>query len=111
MQFTPPSPQVLLRVQPSSNWQLPEASHTLATLLSFTAHPKPKLRKAAQHSVVSVVRGSAPDLDPHPAATQAAQHCQVNILLSKYGPMYYSYPHITIFKSVFLTSTLVPRRP
>ena len=75
---------VLLRVQPAAAWQLPQTSHDLATLLSFTAHQKPKLRKAGQHAVVSVVRGSNPDLIPHPAAGQAAAHCQAVIAQS--GP-------------------------
>ena len=75
---------VLLRVQPAAAWQLPQTSHDLATLLSFTAHQKPKLRKAGQHAVVSVVRGSNPDLVPHPAASQAAAHCQA--VISQSGP-------------------------
>jgi len=66
---------VLLRVQPASTWSLPETSNTLTTLLSYTCHPKPKIRKAAQHSVVSIVRGSDPSLVPHPSANQAANHC------------------------------------
>ena len=73
---------VLLRVQPAAAWKLPQATHDLVTLLSFTAHQKPKLRKAGQHAVVSVVRGSNPDLVPHPAAAQAAAHCQVVIAQS-----------------------------
>jgi len=66
---------VLLRVQTSSNWSLPEASHSLSSLLSYTTHPKPKIRKAAQHSVVSIVRGSDPNLVPHPSSTQVASFC------------------------------------
>merc|ERR1719228_132866 len=73
---------VLLRVQPSSNWALPETSHTLSSLLSFTSHPKPKIRKAAQHAVVSIVRGSDPSMTPHPSASQAANYCITTITAS-----------------------------
>jgi len=73
---------VLLRVQPSSNWALPETAHTLSSLLSFTGHPKPKIRKAAQHSVVSIVRGSDPSMVPHPSASQAANYCITTITAS-----------------------------
>jgi ribosomal RNA-processing protein 12 len=74
---------VLLRVQPAAAWSLPEPAHSLASLLSFTAHPKPKLRKAGQHAVVSVVRGSVLD-SPHPAAGLAAAHCQA--VIAQAGP-------------------------
>ena len=66
---------VLLRLQPGPVWGLAETRHSLMSLLSFTAHGKPKLRKAAQHSVVSVVRGSDPDLQPHPSASVVAGYC------------------------------------
>ena len=66
---------VLLRVQPGGVWSLPETKHSLTTLLSFTSHGKPKIRKAAQHSVVSVVRGSDPDLSPHPSAAMVSAYC------------------------------------
>jgi len=75
---------VLLRVQTASNWELPETSHSFASLLSYTCHPKPKIRKAAQHAVVSVVRGSDPSLVPHPSASQAATYC-INTITSS-GP-------------------------
>ena len=40
----------------------------MSNSFSFTCHTKPKIRKSAQHSVVSVVRGSDPDLvPPHPS--------------------------------------------
>ena len=66
---------VLLRVQTAGTWSLPETKRSLATLLSFTCHSKPKIRKAAQHIVISVVRGSDPDLVPHPSAAVVAQFC------------------------------------
>ena len=66
---------VVLRVQPGGVWSLAETRHTLMTLLSFTSHAKPKIRKAAQHSVVSVVRGSNPELQPHPSASIVAGYC------------------------------------
>ena len=66
-------------MQTAAGWSVPETQHAFATLLSFTAHSKPKLRKAGQHSVVSVVHGSAPEMTPHPAAALAAAHCQAVI--------------------------------
>ena len=45
-------------------------------MLSFhSCHTKPKIRKAAQHSVISIVRGSSPDLVPHPSAALVAAFC------------------------------------
>jgi len=75
---------VLLRVQPVSIWTLPEAEHSFQVLLSYTAHTKPKLRKAGQHAIVSIVRGSSPDIVSHPAAPIAAKHCQA--VIAKCGP-------------------------
>ena len=40
-----------------------------------SCHTKPKIRKAAQHSVISIVRGSSPDLVPHPSAALVAAFC------------------------------------
>jgi len=62
-------------VQTAAGWSVPETQHSFATLLSFTSHSKPKLRKAGHHSVVSAVRGSAPELTPHPTAGLDASHC------------------------------------
>lgn len=67
---------VTLRVQPPSVWSLPATERVFQALLTYTAHSKPKIRKAGQHAVVAVVRGgsTAPN-SPHPAAAAAAQHC------------------------------------
>ena len=76
---------VLLRVQPGSVWSLPETKRSLTTLLSFTGHSKPKIRKAAQHSVISIVRGSNPELVPHPSAASVASFCCDTVTSSAAG--------------------------
>ena len=76
---------VLLRVQPGSVWSLPETKRSLTTLMSFTGHSKPKIRKAAQHSVISIVRGSNPELVPHPSAASVASFCCDTVTSSAAG--------------------------
>uniref|UniRef100_A0A8C8H6L8 Ribosomal RNA-processing protein 12-like conserved domain-containing protein n=1 Tax=Oncorhynchus tshawytscha TaxID=74940 RepID=A0A8C8H6L8_ONCTS len=70
----------LLRKQDVTVWSYPSTLQTYYGLLSFTVHSKPKIRKAAQHGVCSILRGSdllftdnAPN--HHPAAAMAAKFC------------------------------------
>ncbi|KAM6186430.1 RRP12-like protein isoform 2-T2 [Rhynchocyon petersi] len=70
----------LLRKQNLEAWSYPVTLQVYHGLLSFTVHAKPKIRKAAQHGVCSVVRGSefmfgekAPA--HHPAAVSTAKFC------------------------------------
>ncbi|XP_060097818.1 RRP12-like protein [Heteronotia binoei] len=70
----------LLRRQNLVTWNYPVTMQVFHGLLSFTVHVKPKVRKAAQHGVCSILRGSeflfgdgAPS--NHPAATSAAKFC------------------------------------
>jgi ribosomal RNA-processing protein 12 len=67
---------VVLRVQPPGVWNLPELNKTFQSLLTYTTHTKPKIRKAGHHAVLAVVRGGEPGPNGlHPAAHTAAQHC------------------------------------
>ncbi|XP_028586368.2 RRP12-like protein [Podarcis muralis] len=70
----------LLRRQNLVAWNYPVTMQVFHGILSFTVHVKPKVRKAAQHGVCSILRGSeflfgdgAPS--HHPAASSAAKFC------------------------------------
>uniref|UniRef100_A0A8C5ATW7 Ribosomal RNA processing 12 homolog n=1 Tax=Gadus morhua TaxID=8049 RepID=A0A8C5ATW7_GADMO len=70
----------LLKKQDVSVWNYPSTLQTYHGLLSFTVHKKPKVRKAAQHGVCSILRGSEflfKDNAPshHPAAMATAKFC------------------------------------
>lgn len=71
---------ILLRKQDLEAWGYPITLQVYHGLLSFTVHAKPKIRKAAQHGVCSVLKGSdfmfgekAPA--HHPAAVSTAKFC------------------------------------
>ncbi|XDV50459.1 hypothetical protein PO909_019515 [Leuciscus waleckii] len=70
----------LLRKQDLSVWSYPSTLQVYHGLLSFIVHPKPKLRKAAQQGICSVLRFSDfmfSDNAPshHPAAVTTAKFC------------------------------------
>uniref|UniRef100_A0A8C4U4P3 Ribosomal RNA processing 12 homolog n=1 Tax=Falco tinnunculus TaxID=100819 RepID=A0A8C4U4P3_FALTI len=70
----------LLRKQDLAAWSYPITLQVYHGLLSFCVHTKPKVRKAAQHGVCSVLRGSEfmfGDAAPehHPAAPSTAKFC------------------------------------
>uniref|UniRef100_A0A1A8EZW3 Ribosomal RNA processing 12 homolog n=1 Tax=Nothobranchius korthausae TaxID=1143690 RepID=A0A1A8EZW3_9TELE len=70
----------LLRKQDVSVWSYPSTLQTYHGLLSFTVHSRPKVRKAAQQGVCSILRGSDflfVDDAPahHPAAATTAKFC------------------------------------
>ncbi|XP_030379067.1 RRP12-like protein [Scaptodrosophila lebanonensis] len=49
---------VLLRAQDHNTWSYSSTFQYFDALLSFTIHSKPKIRKAAQHAVISIIHGS-----------------------------------------------------
>ncbi|XP_037936985.1 RRP12-like protein [Teleopsis dalmanni] len=49
---------VLLRAQEYATWTYSSTWQYIDAILSFTIHAKPKIRKAAQHAIVSIVHGS-----------------------------------------------------
>ncbi|XP_028278467.1 RRP12-like protein [Parambassis ranga] len=70
----------LLRKQDASVWTYPSTLQAYHGLLSFTVHNKPKVRKAAQQGICSILRGSDflfKDNAPthHPAAVTTAKFC------------------------------------
>ncbi|KAF1423220.1 RRP12-like protein, partial [Spheniscus humboldti] len=70
----------LLRKQDLAAWSYPITLQVYHGLLSFCVHTKPKVRKAAQYGVCSVLRGSEfmfGDAAPehHPAAPSTAKFC------------------------------------
>ncbi|MEQ2258981.1 pre-rRNA processing protein, partial [Xenotaenia resolanae] len=70
----------LLRKQDVSVWSYPSTLQAYHGLLSFTVHSKPKVRKAAQQGVCSILRGSDflftdDALSHHPATVTTAKFC------------------------------------
>ncbi|KAL0965920.1 hypothetical protein UPYG_G00287910 [Umbra pygmaea] len=70
----------LLRKQDFTAWSYPSTLQVFHGLLSFTIHHKPKIRKAAQQGVCSILRGSdflfKDNTQPHhPAAATTARFC------------------------------------
>ncbi|NWH70588.1 RRP12 protein, partial [Piaya cayana] len=70
----------LLRKQDLAAWSYPVTLQVYHGLLSFCVHTKPKVRKAAQYGVCSILRGSEfmfGDVAPehHPAAPSTAKFC------------------------------------
>lgn len=70
----------LLKKQDVSVWTYPSTLQVYQGLLLFTVHSKPKVRKAAQHGVCSILRGSdflfTDNAPPHhPAAAATALFC------------------------------------
>ncbi|XP_055376742.1 RRP12-like protein [Condylostylus longicornis] len=55
---------VLLRAQDFSTWSYSSTMRYLDAILSFTIYSKPKIRKAAQHAVVSIIHGSSFMIQP-----------------------------------------------
>lgn len=49
---------MLLRAQEYSTWTYSSTYQYFDTLLGFSIHSRPKIRKAAQHAVVSIIHGS-----------------------------------------------------
>ncbi|XP_077114405.1 RRP12-like protein [Ranitomeya variabilis] len=71
---------ILLRKQDLSVWSYPSTLQVYHGILSFTVHAKPKIRKAAQLAVCSILKGSEfmfSDSPPthHPAAPSTAKFC------------------------------------
>ncbi|XP_022831509.1 RRP12-like protein isoform X1 [Spodoptera litura] len=76
---------VLLRAQEYALWGDSSTMRVFESLLAFALHSKPKVRKAAQHAVTSVLRGSCfmiPSDDQkvkvpklHPGSNRVAEFC------------------------------------
>ncbi|XP_034828226.1 RRP12-like protein [Maniola hyperantus] len=76
---------VLLRAQEYALWGDSSTLRVFESVLAFTLHSKPKVRKAAQHAVTAILRGSCfmvPTEDQkikvpklHPASNRTAEYC------------------------------------
>jgi len=72
---------VLLRNQNASVWTSSSTLQVYDSLLTFVIHAKPKIRKAAQHAVCAILRGSTlltEGEDPpllHPVAAHTGKYC------------------------------------
>ncbi|KNC26487.1 RRP12-like protein [Lucilia cuprina] len=69
---------VLLRAQDYMTWTYSSTWQYMDALLSFTIHSKPKIRKAAQHAVVSIIHGSSFMLPPKPADNEEENETPVD---------------------------------
>nr|SVE70243.1 EOG090X00E0 [Daphnia similis]SVE70867.1 EOG090X00E0 [Daphnia similis]SVE71498.1 EOG090X00E0 [Daphnia similis]SVE72131.1 EOG090X00E0 [Daphnia similis] len=82
---------VLLRNQDASAWSTSSTLQIYDALLTFVASPKPQVRKAAQHAICSILKGStflvqdenAPVL--HPVAARTGKYCLTFIEEHGYG--------------------------
>nr|SVE90331.1 EOG090X00E0 [Daphnia sinensis] len=82
---------VLLRNQDASAWSTSSTLQIYDALLTFVASPKPQIRKAAQHAICSILKGSAflvqdenaPVL--HPVAARTGKYCLTFIEEHGYG--------------------------
>ncbi|EDW07049.1 uncharacterized protein Dmoj_GI15076 [Drosophila mojavensis] len=63
---------VLLRAQDYATWTYSSTFQYFDALLAFTIHSKPKIRKAAQHAIVSIIHGSCFMLPPTAGEGEAA---------------------------------------
>ncbi|XP_060661912.1 RRP12-like protein [Drosophila nasuta] len=87
---------VLLRAQDYATWSYSSTFQYFDALLAFSIHSRPKIRKAAQHAIVSIIHGSCfmlptetgPDTEPepskikhHPAGPRVTKFC-----LSQFKP-------------------------
>ncbi|XP_023218874.1 RRP12-like protein [Centruroides sculpturatus] len=71
---------ILLRHQEAAIWNLPLTLKIYNNILVLTTHSKPKLRKAAQHAVCSILKGSdiviqGQNITCHPASTMTSKFC------------------------------------
>ncbi|KAK3918716.1 RRP12-like protein [Frankliniella fusca] len=68
---------VLVRNQEAAVWKNSSTVQVLDSILAFTTHSKPKIRKAAQHAVCAILKSSSDSLkgDGHPAAPHVARFC------------------------------------
>ncbi|XP_067007465.2 RRP12-like protein [Anabrus simplex] len=71
---------VLLRAQETAVWNSSSTLQVFDSVLAFTTHSKPKVRKAAQHAVCAILKGSRIMLEDnhpphHPAAAHTAKFC------------------------------------
>lgn len=57
---------VVLRAQEYSQWKFSSSMKFFDAILSFSIHTKPKIRKAAQHAITSILFGSCFMLPPKP---------------------------------------------
>lgn len=63
---------MLLRAQEYSTWSYSSTYQYFDALLAFSIHSRPKIRKTAQHAVVSVIHGSYFMLPPSPVEADNA---------------------------------------
>lgn len=66
---------VLLRAQEYAQWSVSTTHQHFDSIMSFTTHTKPKIRKAAQHAIVSIMHGSCFMLPPKEDETRVPVKC------------------------------------
>lgn len=73
---------ILLRIQESAAWINETNIHqVLYAILAFTVHSKPKLRKAAQHAVCSLLKGILTNYKFHYLLNCSVLHLEPNYFL------------------------------
>lgn len=66
---------VLLRNQESVVWKNSSTVQVLDSILAFTTHSKPKIRKPAQHAICVILKSTSESTESHPAAPHVAKFC------------------------------------
>ncbi|XP_026293865.1 RRP12-like protein [Frankliniella occidentalis] len=68
---------VLMRSQEAAVWKNSSTVQVLDSILAFTTHSKPKIRKAAQHAVCAILKSLCDSAkgEGHPAAPHVAKFC------------------------------------
>ncbi|XP_004527369.1 RRP12-like protein [Ceratitis capitata] len=111
---------VLLCAQDYMTWTYSSTWQYIDAILSFTIHSKPKLRKAAQHAIVSIVHGSSfmrtpkneededemsveqPKVKTHPASGRITKFC-----LSQFKPEVLANSQTTVLHTLTLLKDIL----
>ncbi|XP_067641369.1 RRP12-like protein [Eurosta solidaginis] len=111
---------VLLCAQDYVTWTYSSTCQYLDAILSFTVHSKPKIRKAAQHAIVSIIYGSSfmqptkadngevttnielPKVKNHPASSRITKFC-----LSQFKPEVLTNSQTTVLHTLTLLKDII----
>ncbi|ALC49496.1 CG2691 [Drosophila busckii] len=112
---------VLLRAQEYATWTYSSTFQYFDALLAFSIHSRPKIRKAAQHAVVSIIHGSCfmlptppadddeqgeeqpPKVKNHPASSRVTKFC-----LAQFKPEVLANAQTTVLHTLALLKDTLP---
>ncbi|XP_078033343.1 RRP12-like protein [Augochlora pura] len=97
---------LLLRALEEATWSNSSTMQVIDAILAFVTHSKPKVRKAAQHGICAILKGSEimKKKDPplyHPCSPRVAKHCYNSLQVSSEPGNITSILHIlTLLKDI-----------